>query len=196
MGRLEFIRNRRYPYGVCVLAAINVAYFLFLMAVGALESTTVIIRWGALYIEMGKFAGEWHRLLTSMFMHFDIYHLGSNLLMLMAVGDILEAHLGSVKVVFVYLIGGFAGNVATIFWCRFLEKSVVSAGASGAVFALVGVLCCMVLRRRGQIPGIRRERVLFMVILMLYSGMANAEINMAAHVGGFVAGILCGCFFS
>ncbi|MCI8274217.1 MAG: rhomboid family intramembrane serine protease [Lachnospiraceae bacterium] len=195
MSRLGFIRDRRYPYGVVVLAAVNILYFLLLTAEGAVENTLAMIRWGALYMEAGEFVGGWYRLVTPMFMHFDIYHLGSNLLMLMAVGDILEKELGTFRVVFVYLVGGLAGNVATVFWCRMLEKSVVSAGASGAVFALVGVLCAMVLKKRGRIPGIRRERVFMMVFLMLYSGAANAEINMAAHVGGFLSGLLCGCFF-
>lgn len=196
MNRFKFRKNNRYPYGVFVLAAANVVYFLFLMAVGAVENTSGMIRWGALYMESGVFAGGWHRLFASMFMHFDIYHLGSNLLMLMAVGDILEKQMGSLKVLAVYFAGGLAGNAATVLWCRILGKSVVSAGASGAVFALVGVLCCAVLKKRGRIPGIRKERVLFMVFLMLYSGAANARINTAAHVGGFLIGLLCGFLFA
>ncbi len=195
MSRLEFRGNKHVPYGVIALVAANVLYFLLLMVMGAVENTSAMIRWGALYMEAGEFVGGWYRIVTPMFMHFDIYHLGSNLLMLMAVGDILEKELGTVRVVFVYLVGGLAGNVATVFWCRMLEKSVVSAGASGAVFALVGVLCSSVLKKRGRIPGIRRERVFMMVFLMLYSGAANAEINTAAHIGGFLSGILCGCFF-
>lgn len=196
MNRLKLSGDRRYPYGVCALAAANIVYFLILTAAGAVGHTEAMIRWGALYIEAGNFAGGWYRLLASMFMHFDIYHLGSNLLMLMAVGDILEKSLGTFKVLLVYFAGGLAGNAATLLWGHFLGKSVVSAGASGAVFALAGVLCSMVLRTRGRIPGIRRERVFLMVFLMLYSGMANAEINMAAHIGGLVTGILFGCFFS
>ncbi len=194
MNRLNDVRNRRYPYGILVLAAANVAYFLFLTAMGAAGNTTGMIRWGALYIESGTFVGGWYRLFTPMFMHFDIYHLGSNLLMLIAVGDILETHMGTLRILFVYLIGGLAGNAATLLWCRLLGTSVVSAGASGAVFALVGLLCCAVLKRRGRIPGIRRERVFLMVFLMLYSGAANARINTAAHIGGFLTGLLCGFF--
>ena len=194
MNRLNDVRNRRYPYGILVLAAANVAYFLFLTAMGAAGNTTGMIRWGALYIESGTFVGGWYRLFTPMFMHYDIYHLGSNLLMLIAVGDILETHMGTLRILFVYLIGGLAGNAATLLWCRLLGTSVVSAGASGAVFALVGLLCCAVLKRRGRIPGIRRERVFLMVFLMLYSGAANARINTAAHIGGFLTGLLCGFF--
>lgn len=192
MNDSGFTEKKRHPYGVFGLAAVNIGYFLFLAAVRAEGDTSAMIEWGALYMNAGEYVGGWYRLLTSMFMHFDIYHLGSNLLMLMAVGDVLEQRLGTLRVLVVYFAGGLAGNVATVFWCRFLKKSVVSAGASGAVFALVGILCFMALERRGQIPEIRRERVLFMIFIMLYSGMANAEINMAAHIGGILCGLLCG----
>ena len=194
MSRLEFIRNKRYLHGVLALAVANVVYFLLLVTAGAVENTSLMIQWGALYIREGELSGGLYRLVTSMFMHFDIYHLGSNLLMLIAVGDILETHMGTLRILFVYLIGGLAGNAATLLWCRLLGTSVVSAGASGAVFALVGLLCCAVLKRRGRIPGIRRERVFLMVFLMLYSGAANARINTAAHIGGFLTGLLCGFF--
>ncbi|MCI8504713.1 MAG: rhomboid family intramembrane serine protease [Lachnospiraceae bacterium] len=196
MSRLEFIRNKRYLHGVLALAVANVVYFLLLVTAGAVENTSLMIQWGALYIREGELSGGLYRLVTSMFMHFDIYHLGSNLLMLMAAGDILEEQLGSLKMLSVYFAGGLAGNIATVLWCRLLEKSVVSAGASGAVFALIGVLCCMVLKQQRQIPGIRRERIFLMVFLMLYSGVANAGINMAAHIGGFLSGMLLGCFFT
>lgn len=195
---MNYVRSAgdgRRLYGIFALAAANILYFLLLMAGGAVGDTQGMIRWGALYMEAGEFVGGWYRLISPMFMHFDIYHLGSNLLMLMAVGELLEKRLGTVRVLFVYFAGGLAGNAATVLWCRFTEKSVVSAGASGAVFALMGVLCLMVLKRRGSIPGISRERVFFMVFLMLYSGASSAEINMVAHVGGFLCGALCGCVF-
>ncbi len=194
MNRSEFVGRKNYPYGILILAAVNVGYFLFLMAVGAVEKTPGMIRWGVLYIEDGKYIGNVVRLLTSMFMHFDIYHLGSNLLMLLVVGDMLESILGAFRVLLVYFVGGLAGNAATVFWCGILKKTVVSAGASGAVFALVGMLCYIGLRNRRQIPGFPKERIFLMVFLMFYSGVVHAEINMAAHIGGFLGGIMCGFF--
>ncbi len=86
---MNYVRSAgdgRRLYGIFALAAANILYFLLLMAGGAVGDTQGMIRWGALYMEAGEFVGGWYRLISPMFMHFDIYHLGSNLLMLMAEG--------------------------------------------------------------------------------------------------------------
>ena len=167
------VLKKRYPYATIALAAANIVYFLLLMAVGAVESTAKMVEWGALYI----------------------YHLGSNLLMLFVVGDMLEERLGRGRFVISYLISGLVGNAAAVWWYHLQGATVVSAGASGAVYGLVGVLCCLVFRKRGSIPGFSRERVLLMIFLMLYSGFVNTGINVAAHVGGLAVGLLCGLLF-
>ena len=189
------VLKKRYPYATIALAAANIVYFLLLMAVGAVESTAKMVEWGALYMAKGTYVGSPFRIMTSMFMHFDIYHLGSNLLMLFVVGDMLEERLGRGRFVISYLISGLVGNSAAVWWYHLPGATVVSAGASGAVYGLVGVICCLVFRKRGSIPGFSRERVLLMIFLMLYSGFVNTGINVAAHVGGLAVGLLCGLLF-
>ncbi len=188
-------KRRNLPYGVLALAAVNVIYFLYLLMTGATENTLEMAQKGALLIVDGRYFGGILPLLTSMFMHFDIHHIGGNLLMLLVVGDMLEERLGAVRVILIYLVTGLAGNGISILWYGWMGDTVVSAGASGAIYGLLGALFCLMIRSRGSVPGFSRERMLLMVFLMLYSGVVSAGINLAAHIGGFLAGILMGFLF-
>lgn len=88
--------------------------------------------------------GEYYRIFTSMFLHFGPQHLGNNMLVLFVLGGRLERTVGKLKYLLIYLLGGMGGNLL----CLFLELDsadfAVSAGASGAVFAVDGCndLCC------------------------------------------------------
>ena len=187
---MEPSEKKRLPYAVIAIAAANILYFLYLQLSGALNNNMMMVEKGALCIINGRYYGGWIPLFTSMFIHFDIRHLGGNMLMLLVVGELLEERLGRIRTLIAYFASGLAGNVITILWYCFRRMTVVSAGASGAVFGLVGLLCGVVFRAKGRIPGFSRSRVMVMVFLMLYSGIANAGINTAAHIGGFFMGLL------
>ena len=166
--------RKRLPYATAVLTALNVMYFFYLLVSGAVGSSEDMINKGALFIYDGVYMGGIHQLFTAMFMHFDIYHLGSNMLVLVILGDLLEVRLGSIRFVIAYLATGAAGNLATIVMYGFWGWTAVSAGASGAVFGLVGVLACLVFRNRGSVPVYSRNRILVMLFLLFYSGFRNA----------------------
>ena len=188
--------RKRLPYATAVLTALNVMYFFYLLVSGAVGSSEDMINKGALFIYDGVYMGGIHQLFTAMFVHFDIYHLGSNMLVLVILGDLLEVRLGSIRFVIAYLATGAAGNLATIVMYGFWGWTAVSAGASGAVFGLVGVLACLVFRNRGSVPGYSRNRILVMLFLLFYSGFRNAQVNTVAHAAGFLTGILFGFLFS
>ena len=84
--------------------------------------------------------GEYYRIFTSMFLHFGPQHLGNNMLVLFVLGGRLERTVGKLKYLLIYLLGGMGGNLL----CLFLELDsadfAVSAGASGAVFAVMGAM--------------------------------------------------------
>ncbi len=196
MNRTDISRQRRLPYATIAIAAVNVIYFIYLLLSGALGTTSGMVDKGALLVVKGTYIGGWSQLFTSMFMHFDIQHIGGNLLIMVVIGAMLEERLGRVRFLFSYFVSGLAGNAATILWYCMLGKTVVSAGASGAVFGLVGTLFCLIFRNRGSIPGFSRSRMLIMLFLIIYSGYNNAGINTVAHVAGFLAGTLCGLLFN
>ncbi len=187
--------KKRLPYAVIVIAAANILYFLYLQVSGALNSSTLMAEKGALCIINGHYYGGWLPLFASMFIHFDIHHLGGNMLMLLVVGEFLEERLGRIRILAAYLASGLAGNAVTILWYCLRKATIISAGASGAVFGLVGMLCCLIFLAKGSIPGFSRSRVMLMIFLMLYSGFANSGINTAAHIGGFLTGCLAGLLY-
>lgn len=191
---MEFLEKRKVPYAVTALVGVNVLYFLYLLLTGSLSGMSLVQK-GAIYIVNGHYRRGLFPLVASMFVHFDIRHIGGNMLMLLVVGELLEERLGSLRVLAAYLASGIAGNIVTIAWYCLRRETIVSAGASGAVFGLVGVLCFLVFRVRGAVPGFSRNRMLLMIFLMLYSGIANAGINTAAHVGGFLMGVVFGRLF-
>ena len=121
-----------------LLVAANIVIFLIVEATGGSEDVGHMIQCGASYTPYVQ-TGEYYRLFTSMFLHFGLKHLISNMVLLFFLGDYMERFLGKVSYLILYLGGGFLGNVFS-YWneCR-QGETVVSAGASGAVFAAVVV---------------------------------------------------------
>lgn len=195
MNLSKYSGQKHPPYGTVFVAAVNVFYFFYLLITGTLDTSAGMIDKGALFILNGTYMGGIGQIFMSMFMHFDIYHLGGNLLMMVIVGEMLEERLGSIRFLAVYFISGVIGNIATIFLFGVWGRTVVSAGASGAVFGLVGTLLCLVFRNRGSVPGFSRNRMILMVFLLFYNGYANAQVNTVAHGAGFLTGIFMGLLF-
>jgi rhomboid protease GluP len=107
----------------------------------------VQIAWGS---NFGPYTteGEWWRLFTSLFIHFGIAHLLLNMFALTAFGPLVERLFGSVNFLFVYLLAGIAGSLASIAW----NPGINSAGASGAIFGILGALMAVQLRAGATIP--------------------------------------------
>ncbi|MEJ7485500.1 rhomboid family intramembrane serine protease, partial [Staphylococcus hominis] len=78
--------------------------------------------------------GEWYRLITSMFLHFNFEHILMNMLSLFIFGKIVEAIIGPMKMLILYIISGLFGNFLSLSF----NTDTVSAGASGAIFGLIG----------------------------------------------------------
>jgi rhomboid protease GluP len=133
-------------------------------------------------------AGKWQELFTSMFLHFGIDHLASNMIVLIAVGLPLEKLIGPVRFGIIYLVSGLAGNVLSMALELRTGLFAVSAGASGAVLGLMGAVIYCMIRHRGYVGGLSLRRVILSVALTLYMGFSTSGINNAAHVGGLICG--------
>lgn len=187
--------NNKKAYQVtAVLAAVNVVVFLVLSMQGMTEDALFMLNHGAEYVPWIVERGEYYRLFTSMFLHFGFDHLMNNMIVLLIVGCQLEAEFGKIKYLFIYLGGGLCANVVSALWDVYTGEYAVSAGASGAVFALIGALFYVVLRNRGRIAGNIGRRMAFMVILMLYYGFSSSGVDNAAHVGGLLSGFVLSVF--
>lgn len=180
-----------------VIIALNVIAFVILAGVlGAGVVTVSDIKPYILYGANNGAAttdGGWWRLLTSMFMHYGILHAGLNMWALSNVGGFLEKLQGRTLFAITYLGCGLAGGFASILWNG---DKVWSAGASGAVFGVIGGIIGFMLREKQGIPksilqGMMRSSLSFAAYNIII-GFAIKGIDNAAHLGGLAAGIVLG----
>ncbi|MGI8524313.1 MAG: rhomboid family intramembrane serine protease, partial [Nocardioides sp.] len=127
--------------------------------------------------------GAWWQLLTSVFTHVAIIHIGFNMLALWFLGPQLEQVLGRVRFLALYLLSGLAGS-ALVYW--FSYEYAPTLGASGAVFGLMGALLVLALKM-----GVSPQGILFWVgINFAFTFAGPSNISWQGHVGGFLAGAL------
>jgi len=145
-----------------------------------------LVRAGALETRLVA-SGEWWRLLTCVFVHIGIIHVLFNLYALLSVSSFLEAEIGSARYLSLFLLSGLGGSSASYL----LHARVVSAGASGAIFGLIGFAIAY-FRREGSARG--RDIRAFMVRWALYAFVFGLFVRADnfAHAGGFAAGFLMG----
>lgn len=129
--------------------------------------------------------GEWWRVITPGFLHLGLLHIALNMYLLYILGRMLEPELGSAQLLAVYLASLVAGSLGAII----LEPSTPSAGASGAIFGLMGMALVAARSRRLQ-DAFQQIGVLVLVNLVLTFGYAG--ISKGGHLGGLIGGILCG----
>lgn len=172
-----------------VLIILNILVFILEEVLGGSENFHVAVRFGVFYPPYILERHEWYRLITSIFMHFGAEHLGSNMISLFVIGPYVEHMLGRISYIFVYLFSGLSGNLLTLLVETMSGDMSFSAGASGAVCGLVGVFIVLILLKRfkGMFP---TKNIFLAVICILAPGIGNSSINLAAHVGGLIGGML------
>jgi membrane associated rhomboid family serine protease len=170
-----------------ILIGINLAVFLVGQIRPAFVDSMVLVGvWPpAPFVPTeGVAEGQWYLLFTSMFAHEAIWHIAFNMLSLWWLGGPLEAALGRVRYLALYLVSGLAGSALTYVLA---SPSSGSLGASGAIFGLFGATA--VLMRRLQYD--MRPIIALLVINLIFTfGWSN--IAWQAHIGGLVAGVVIG----
>lgn len=187
--------TRRISYVNCTIIAINVIYFLYLEIAGSSENTAFMISKGAMYAPLVLEEGQYYRLLTAVFMHFGINHIMNNMLVLFFLGDNLERALGRVKYLIFYLLCGVGANVISMMVNMSEYSYRVSAGASGAIFGVVGGLLYAVIVNLGQLEDLTTRQLGIIVLLTAYHGFTSQGIDNAAHIGGLLLGVVLGIIF-
>ena len=177
------------------LIGLNIVYFLYLEIAGSSEDTLFMVRHGAMYAPLVLKEKEYYRLLTAVFMHFGIQHIINNMLVHFILGDNLERALGQVKYLFFYLLCGVGANLVSLYVEMKKSMQVVGAGASGAVFGVVGGLLYVVAVNKGHLEDLSIRQLAVMILFSLYSGFARTGVNNVAHVAGLVIGILLAILF-
>jgi membrane associated rhomboid family serine protease len=171
-----------------VLLGINVAVFIAVRIAGR-PLVDDLLLFGRAYsgdpaagIE-GVAEGQWYRLVTSMFLHQEVWHIAFNMLGLWWLGGPLEAALGRARYLALYLLSGLAGSAFT-YWIS--DPAQGSLGASGAVFGLLGATAVLMRRMNYDM----RPVIAILVVNLIFTFNPWGAIAWQAHVGGLVAGAL------
>lgn len=182
-------QKKNVPFVTVMFVAINVIVYLLLELMGDTENSDFMIQMGAVWPPYVK-NGEYWRLLTATFMHFGFEHILNNMLVLACAGPILEQGLGHIRYLFLYLFAGVGGS--TLSYLQMLQngENSVSAGASGAIFGIIGALLWIVIVHKGRYETLTGRGLLFMIVISLYYGMTSGDVDNWAHIGGLLMGFV------
>lgn len=148
--------------------------------------TSILVLFGA-KVNSLIMQGEYWRFLTSMFLHLDLLHLAFNLYALWALGPITEDLLGRWRYLAVYFLSGIAGSVASFFF-----TNAISAGASGAIFGLLGALVAYSRQRPGLWKSGFAKNLIIVIVINLGLNIFQPGIDISAHLGGLIIGLALG----
>lgn len=144
---------------------------------------------GAMYVPYLMNGERYYTLITSMFLHFGFSHLMNNMVMLLVIGYSLESEIEN-QFSFIYLGSGLMGNLVSAWFDVSQGSYAVSAGASGAIFGIVGALLYVAIRNHGRVGEISTRGLVLMAGLSLYYGFTAQGVDNAAHIGGLISGFL------
>lgn len=187
--------RKKTPVVTILLIVLNVCIWAALDFFGDTQSAVYIASYGGLYPTL-VLEGEWYRFFTAAFLHFGAEHLANNMILLGAAGSKLEQVAGSLKYLLIYIGAGLAGNLLSLFIMLYTKDYAVCAGASGAVFGIIGALLWTVIKNRGRLEELTVKGLLFMLALSFYNGVTAEGIDNWAHLGGAIGGFfLCMLFY-
>ena len=211
---LQFLKGRKEVPVNTMIILINIVVFFLTELTGSSLDGKHLVQWGAAYTPLIQEGHEYYRFFTCMFLHFGLTHLGNNMLVLFFLGDCLERAVGhrylfyimwliknnmrikypiqfqNRKNMLIYISGGMGASLISYLSEVRIGENVVSAGASGAIFAVVGALIYVVIRNKGRLENFTTKKLLFLAALTLYHGVTSTGVDNAAHFGGFLCGFV------
>lgn len=146
----------------------------------------ILAKFGANNILLVK-NGEIYRLLTCAFLHVGLIHLVVNMYSLRVIGPSVESLIGKGKFVFIYLISAISASLMSLV---FVDSNIVSVGASGAIFGLMGALLYFGYHYRLYLNDAIKTQIIPVILFNLIIGFMMPGIDNGAHIGGLIGGYL------
>lgn len=182
----EKIFSYKKPIVTYIIIAICILLYIIMEIFGNGSTNNItLLKFGANLDVLVK-NGEYYRLFTSIFLHIGIMHLLCNMYSLYIIGREVETLFGKVKYIIIFILSGIFGSILSIAF----SHNVISAGASGAIFGLLGALLYFGMHYRTYLGEALVRSIIPILIINLIIGFLSPGIDMAAHIGGFVGGIL------
>lgn len=158
--------------------------------VSNMVNNSVLITLGAKYTPLIKDGQVW-RLITCAFLHGSFLHIGCNMYMLYSIGPQIQRIFGKVKYILLYLISCITSSALS----TIINPDAISVGASGGIFGLMGALLAFAIIERNKIDKEYTMGLIKTIGINLVIGLLVINIDNAAHIGGFLGGIILGFIF-
>jgi rhomboid protease GluP len=174
-----------------ILIALNVLMFAAEIYLGGGDNPEALYRLGALYPPAVR-AGEWWRMVASLFLHFGALHLALNMLALWLLGPFVEFALGFRKILLVYLLAGVGSMGVVMAFASGPKEEQLMVGASGCIMGLVGATGALMLRGwlREKALAARKRLIAVLLIVAMQSAFDSLvpQVSMTAHLSGAFIG--------
>lgn len=187
---MSLLEKPKVTYSILIL---NILVYLAMGVSGASwtePSTLDAIKWGGDFGPLTLSHDCW-RIVTSMFVHFGIIHIGFNMYCFWDLGRGLEPLMGRRAFLLAYAVSGIAASIVSLYW----DPWRVSAGASGAIFGIAGAFLSYLYFRKTQVnQAWLKRRVRSLVIFIVYNLFYGLRpgVDNSAHIGGLIAGLILG----
>ena len=183
-------KKQRLPIITYTVIIINAIILMLMYLEGFPQDIYVPVRFGAIFPPLILYGGEWYRLFTAMFVHFGVSHFAANALGLIIFGTRMERYFGHVWFLLVYVITGLWGSVASLYLSR-----AYSAGASGAIYGLVGFIFLYTRLSKRSIEFINWYVMFIYIGVGVALGFSTPGVDNFAHLGGLLAGAAMGVLY-
>lgn len=182
--------KKKLPYMTISLIAINVLVYLIMEIIGSTYDSSLILKYGGLYPTLISEEHQWWRFLTAGFIHFGAEHLINNMVILYGIGERLERAVGHMRMFVIYMVALLGGTICSCMMMLLTGEYALSAGASGAVYGIIGGFLWILIIHKGRWEDITAKRLIFSVMLMIYYGFSSNGIDNWAHIGGLISGFV------
>lgn len=165
-----------------LIGVISILFILMYLLGNGSEDIPTLYKFGALVKDNNII-----RLIVSIFLHIGVIHLIMNIWALKLLGEQTEKFYGHIKMLIIFLYSGVIGNLLSVI---LMNDNTISAGASGAIFGLMGAILYFSLNQRTYMAEALRKEILPVIIINIMLGFMISGINMYAHIGGLIGGML------
>ena len=183
---------------VFLFILINILAFFVELWRGALSNPVVLHRLGSLDFAAVIGRGEFWRLITALFLHYNLLHLAFNLFALYVLGPSLEKTIGSFRFAFCYLVSGI-GSTAGVVGLTLLKivQPAELVGASGSVMGIVGAWAGFLVRHRHMWQAKQRLlNILMIIAIQIAFDISTPQVSTSAHLCGLVSGFIIGLYLA
>ena len=170
----------------CIIALCILAFILMYIFGNGSSDNLTLIKFGANLDILTVGLGEYFRLITCSFLHIGIFHLLFNMYALYVIGSQAESFFGKIKYLIIYLFSAVSASLLSLMF----SSNVISAGASGAIFGLMGSLLYFGYHYRIYLGNVIKSQIIPIIVINLLFGFLVSGVDNAAHIGGLIGGFL------